>query len=145
MLISKAIAINSAAWSHFGRLVYGTYLLHFLYAVPSLVLARGSIQVSHKKHRPSNVGQWGRLISIVCVKKSGFHSKVSILGHVKFQGVHNTLERLFLTIQHLDPLKFSHWFSRLSLLRLARLKRMASRSHDDKMLSLVVFGGFCGI
>ena len=70
--------------------------------------------------------------------------KVSILGYVKFQGVQNTLERLFLTIQYLDPLKFSHWFSRLSLLRLARVKRMEakSRSHDDEMLSLVVFWGF---
>lgn len=69
---------------------------------------------------------------------------MSILGYVKFQGVQNTLERLFLTIQYLDPLKFSHWFSRLSLLRLARVKRMEakSRSHDDEMLSLVVFWGF---
>lgn len=74
----SAIAINSAAWSHFGRLVHGTYLLHFLYAVPSLVLARCSIQVSHKK--TSTIQCWS-------MGKVDFNS-VRLKKQLPFRGVH---------------------------------------------------------
>ena len=72
--------------------------------------------------------------NLVCLKKQ-----------LPFKGVHFGVREISrgLTIQYLDPLKFSHWFSRLSLLRLVRVKRMEAKSgsHDDKMLSLVVFEG----
>ena len=71
-----------------------------------------------------------------CVsKKAASIQRCPFRGTWNFKGPHYPISR---------PLEVSHWFSRLSLLRLARVKRMEAKSgsHDDEMLSLVVFEGF---